>query len=166
MLLSKLKEMSIGALWVLRGKTSNQSAMREGFLVIVAADSVAGANETEAILLKNCLQALGWDNPTMYLNFPTTASPEIQRTALTQFQQEAVQQPRRCVIVFGVQAAQLIDATYVTGQIYDYKNMPLVVTHHLKEVISNPMLKAQVWADLCLALDLEMESKRNNEALG
>ncbi|PRC91509.1 uracil-DNA glycosylase family protein [Solimicrobium silvestre] len=181
MLLSRLNEMSVGPLWVLRnqpvaqletqaefqseiqsktqsqiqtdacpvcGQAWLQSTLEGSSIVVVLAAPITDAAQQK--LLDNCLQAAGWhaESSCFTLHVSCTSSPDASLMAL---QAQIAAQTPELIVVFGSTAATMINAEFSSGQIAQYANTRLIVTHHPAEMIANPSLKAQVWADLCLA---------------
>lgn len=64
----------------------------------------------------------------------------------------------RFCVLFGLDAAnQFLNADYrelvsVRGQLHTLGNMSYVITHHPSAMLKNPLLKKEVWQDLCLLL--------------
>jgi len=166
MLLSKLNAMSVGPLWVLRrnsgspagnvdgneccpvcGQSWIQSRGQDNTALTVLATPIG--DETQRILLNNCLKAAGWGDVTCISLHSTCSGGPGERLKALHALIEA-QRPE-VVIVFGQMAAQKISPDLKPGQINTYLDTRFVVTLHPEEMIRTPLLKAQVWTDLCLA---------------
>lgn len=173
MFFSKLNAMSVGTVWVMRdqkqsttksdhadfssetycavcGKPWEQSSVEAAPVVVVTADPII--DETQQKLVANCLTAAGWGGQSTSFALHASCSSNHQSALHALRLQIDAQQPE-LIIVFGLDAAQLIDAQrteFVPGQIQQFENTRLIATHHPEEMISAPALKAQVWADLCL----------------
>ena len=165
MWLSKYHEMSVGPLWVLRERSPDAalpatqvcshcaapwllSVPRQTDLLVVLP---SGVSDQAQLLLQNCLQAAGWrDVAALFsLHLPCANSAEAGLLAL---QNQLGTSPVATIVVFGADAAQRLDPTFVRGQIYSYQNARLIVTHDPQQMLDTPALKAQVWSDLCLVL--------------
>lgn len=146
MLLSKLKAMSIGTAWVLRrqqeqtsdccsvcGQPWLQPALAEQSVLAIFADPIT--DEVQQKLLANCLNAAGWYAKTTCF-FLHSACASKSQTALQEY--IATYTPQ-LIIVFG--------NTTLPADLSE--NTRLLSTHHPAEMLANPALKAQVWADFC-----------------
>ena len=56
-----------------------------------------------------------------------------------------------------------IDQTIMNlrGEIYDYKNIPVIVTYHPAYLLRSPMEKAKAWVDLCFATEVLADKKNS-----
>ena len=132
-------------------------------LVILAAPI---EDERERQLLERSLWAAGWKQPQVFFSMHamcTGAGAEqadtaaVSMTQMTQMAQAALQaqitkQQPDMVLVFGALAAQQMGLEQAQrGKRGVYANTPMVVTCHPAELIATPLLKAELWADLCLA---------------
>ena len=176
MWLSKLNEMSVGPLWVLRdqpqgspydeshqipdelqaraaqrcpvcGQSWLESGRTEsGMLAILEQPLTDGVQKT---LLQNCLRSANWHDAACFtLHGACGNSADIVAQAL---QTELAESAVRTIIIFGETAAQKIDSQLRRGQQVQFHDSRLVVTYHPDQMVATPALKAQVWADLCLA---------------
>jgi len=168
MWMSKLKEMSVGPLWVLRDKAAAHQPAAEGLatqtcpvcqqpwlqfasdnrkaIAILAAPVTDPAQLT---LLQNCLRAVEWgDVAVMSLHADCAENAEL---AVQVLQAQLAESSDASLIVFGQPAAQRLNPTFNRGQVHRFNDARLVVTHHPEQVLADRALKAAVWADLCLA---------------
>jgi len=159
MFFSKLNAMSVGPIWVWRSQTSAKvdccsncgepwvqfNAEINSVLVVLAEPMT---NDAQQKLLENCLSAAGW-NPHSHC-FSLHASCSSNSTIV--LQEYIVKHAPELLIVFGRDAAQLLSPEFISGEIHSFENTRLIVTHHPEEMMNNPALKAQVWADLCLGV--------------
>lgn len=146
MWLSRLNQMSVGPLWVLRNQAGAQPSAPSSMMAILAEPLTDPAQQT---LLQNCLRAAGWNDIAviaLHSNCSTTSEAALQT-----LQTQVTESNPRTLIVFGATAAHKINPEFKRGQIYRYQQARLVVTYHPHEMMANPALKAQVWADLCMA---------------
>jgi hypothetical protein len=178
MLGSKLNAMSVGTMWVLRTQEQSQfarhvnvcpevgccpicgqswtlpntqqraeeSRVAEHSVLVVLAEPIT--DEAQQKLFEACLAAAGWNIPLDCFSLHAPCSSNTQNAADVLQGYIAKQQPE-CIIVFGSNTAQLIHPEFVPGQIHQFANTRLMVTHHPEEMLNNPALKAQVWADFC-----------------
>jgi hypothetical protein len=174
MWLSKLKQMSVGPLWVVReqgtgdrgqiegrvdspqqsddycpvcGAAWAQTAAQDSTWLVVLASPVT--DPAQLTLLQNCLRAAGHTEGATCLTLHDSCqgqSDSVLQALATQINLTAPE----TIFIFGETTAQLIDKEWRRGQIYAYCDTRLVVTHSLHDMLVNPMLKAQVWADFCL----------------
>ena len=163
MWLSKLNEMSVGPLWVLRAQPGSVQPAevcahcRQNWLletadhaaVLIVLDT-ALTEATQQALLHNCLKAAGWQDSGSILSLhgACSASPA---PALQALQTQLAQAPGAAIIVFGQAAAQRINPQFQRGQVHHWQAARLIVTHDLQQMLEQPALKAEVWSDLCLA---------------
>lgn len=147
MFFSKLNAMSVGPLWVLRSQMCSEAELtaETSSVLPVLAKRITDAAQQK--LFENCLSAAGWDPCSVCFSLHTFCSSN----SATALQEYLLTHSPELIIVFGRDAAQLIGAEFLPGQIHSFENRRLIVTHHPEEMIINPALKAQVWADLCLA---------------
>jgi len=165
MWLNKINEMSVGPLWVLRSPAqaprigsfqSEQNCPACGAPWLHAGSDAAWVVLPEPLtdaraqtLLRNCLQAAGWREASIFmLHQSCSLSPGV---SLQNLHKQLTAGAPRIVMIFGSAVALQLDPGLVRGQIHSYQNTRLIVTHHPDEMIATPALKAQVWADLCLA---------------
>ncbi|MET3105868.1 hypothetical protein AAKU67_000157 [Oxalobacteraceae bacterium GrIS 2.11] len=156
MWLSKLNEMSVGPLWVLRAPVAQpratcpvcgQAWATENAGTSWAILAAPITDPTQQALLQNCLHAIGWDEAGSFNLHGACASP----AALQALQEQQPGSDAQTLIVFGAQAARLIDPGFERGQVHQWQGSRLIVTYHPEEMIANPALKAEVWSDLCMA---------------
>jgi len=163
MWLSKLNDMSVGPLWVLRDTATaaaepveancpvcgaawlEPAAQQQEVLVVLADPLTEPAQQT---LLDNCIRAAGWSEVAGILTLHAACSPEAGVKAL---ERQLAATPVGRVIVFGQSAAQRINPAFERGALHQFGQAGLVVTHHPAQLLATPALKAQTWADLCLA---------------
>jgi len=166
MWLSKLNQMSVGPLWVLRVQPDHAAAFcpvcgdawlhPEGgdnaVLVVLVAPII---DQAQQILLQNCLRSAGMNDCaylTLHGNCTSGSDAAIAALQKQIADRQNVATPFQTILVFGDAAAQRINPEFDRGQIHQYQHTRLIVTHHPEQMIADPSLKAQVWADLCLAL--------------
>ena len=64
----------------------------------------------------------------------------------------------RFAVLFGLEAANAflgtnhLDLVSIRGQLFTHDDMRYVITHHPDAMLANPLLKKEVWHDLCLLL--------------
>lgn len=64
----------------------------------------------------------------------------------------------RFAVLFGLEAANAflgtnhVDLVSIRGQLFTHDDMRYVITHHPDAMLANPLLKKEVWHDLCLLL--------------
>ena len=155
MLLHKLHAHAIGPLWAKRtqatkpeccsvcGQPRWQFTHMSPAVVAIIAQPITDL--TPQKLLKNCLYA-GWGEQVSVMVLHTQCSADENTMAL---QQITTLSPKH-MVVFGLEAAHYLDASFNFSQRYSYKNLPLIVTHHPDAMLTHPELKAQTWADFCL----------------
>lgn len=171
MFFSKLDAMSVGTMWILRSQEQPQFARHQhdcpemdccpmcgelwiqthvehGSILPVFATPLT--NEAQQKLVGQCLTAAGWNAHSAGFSLHASCLSNCE-TALLALQEYIARYSPELVLVFGSDAAQLLHADFIPGQIHLFENTPLIATHHPEEMINNPALKAQVWADLCLA---------------
>jgi len=163
MWLSKLNDMSVGPLWSLRatrsaaGETNEsacpvcarawlEQAAQHHEVLIILDDPIA--DPAQQALLDNCIRAAGWCDVASVLTLHAACSSDAGRSAL---ERQLTATPVRRVIVFGQSAAHRIDAAFNRGAVHPFGPAGLIVTHHPAQLLATPALKAQTWADLCLA---------------
>jgi hypothetical protein len=174
MLSSKLNAMSVGTMWVMRSQEQSQFARHakvypevefcpicglswslleaeesrtiEDSVLVVLAEPIT--DEAQQKLFENCLAAAGWNVPIDCFSLHASCSSNSQSAVAALHDYIAAQRPE-CIIVFGSDTAQLIHAELVPGQMHQFANTRLIVTHHPEEMLNNPALKTQVWADFC-----------------
>lgn len=164
MWLSKMNEMSVGPLWVLRSQAaqplpSAQLCPRCGgpwllsvpaettLLVVLASDM----NDQQHQLLHNCLHAAGWRDAAALFSLHQSCADNTG-AGLQALNVELNTAPVASIVVFGTDTARQIDPSFSRGQIHSYQNARLIVTHHPEQMLATPSLKAEVWSDLCLLL--------------
>jgi uracil-DNA glycosylase len=97
-------------------------------------------------LLKNIVQALKLPPETLHVSEQALQASQVQS--------------RFCVL-FGLQAANTFlgsshaDIDAVRGRLLSHADVSYVVTHHPQAMLENPLLKKQVWHDLCLLLSAQ-----------
>ena len=165
MWLSKLNDMSVGPLWVLReqpatatqpppgcavcGRGWLESQAQQSEVLIVLAEPIT--DPVQQALLDNCIRAAGWSDVADCLTLHAGCGSDVT-AGLGALQQQLTGTPVRRVIVFGEDAAQRINPEFRRGARLEFQQSVLVVTHHPAQLLANPALKAQTWSDLCLAL--------------
>lgn len=180
MWLSKINQMSVGPLWVLRDQPDAVAGTNAGAQAAQPNCPVCGqpwleyapepgqeisaaplivlpeplTDQAQQLLLQNCLLATGIAGvietaACLSLHSGCTANPE---SALAALQAQIEHTSPQAVIVFGAAAAEVINPAFRPGQLHQHANTALIVTCHPQEMLANPMLKAQVWSDLCLFL--------------
>lgn len=109
------------------------------WLVLCPQASDAAAQQ----LLKNIVQAL-------------KLAPEVLHVSDQDLKVTQVQS--RFCILFGLQAANTFlgtnhaEITSIRGQLLKHADLSYVVTHHPHAMLEDPLLKKQVWHDVCLLL--------------
>jgi len=82
----------------------------------------------------------------------------LEEVSLYQQPLQLTQVNTRFCVLFGLEHAnQFLATNYaemaaIRGQILTYGDMMVVVTHHPQAMLENPLLKREVWQDLCLLL--------------
>ncbi len=122
-------------------------------LVVLA---TALSNPPEQQLLAQCLWAAGWREPQVCFALHAACSDQASVASLAALRAQISRQCPQVIVVFGATAAQWLiaddrSAPVLRGESGHYANVRVVVTHDLPELISKPALKAELWADLCLA---------------
>ncbi len=83
-------------------------------------------------------------------------SHEIEQCLPYLYQQIALIKPKKIIALGNTAAHALLGGNAplktLRGQIQYYQNIPVIVTYHPAYLLRSPLEKAQVWADLCLAL--------------
>lgn len=165
MWLSQIQAMSVGPLWLLKTPASHLEPAAQGSVcpscaapwlqlscagvdrVVVLADLIS--DEREQTLLNNCLHAAGWQDAAVLLLHQRCDAVDHAVQALQQIISEHA---GMTVLVFGERATQLLDPQLQRGGLAHYHGATLIATHHPQQLLSDSALKAEVWADLCLAL--------------
>jgi DNA polymerase len=94
-------------------------------------------------LLENIVRALKLTPEELHVSHQPLKAPQVQ----SQF-----------AILFGLDAANTFlgtnhtDIASIRGQMLTHAEMRYVITHHPDAMLSNPLLKKEVWHDLCLLL--------------
>ncbi|MFD0914179.1 hypothetical protein [Methylophilus luteus] len=97
-------------------------------------------------LLQNIVQALKLPHETLHVSEQALQASQVQSSF--------------CVL-FGLQAANTFlgsshaDIAEVRGRLLTHADVSYVVTHHPQAMLENPLLKKQVWHDLCLLLSAQ-----------
>jgi uracil-DNA glycosylase len=97
-------------------------------------------------LLQNIVQALKLPPETVYVSEQALQASQVQS---------------RFCILFGLQAANTFlgtshdDMAAIRGRLLTHADISYVVTHHTQAMLENPLLKKQVWHDLCLLLSAQ-----------
>jgi uracil-DNA glycosylase len=97
-------------------------------------------------LLQNIVQALKLPPETVYVSEQALQASQVQS---------------RFCILFGLQAANTFlgtshdDMAAIRGRLLTHADISYVVTHHPLAMLENPLLKKQVWHDLCLLLSAQ-----------
>lgn len=157
MWVNKIRAMSIGALWVAR--TQNEETCPDcgqvwvhaapgGSDVLVLLEQPVLAL-TEQTLLANCLKAAGWHDTASCMSLHASCSSYPEQVLRVIREQVDQLQPGK-IVVFGARTVSLIDAQLQTGEVQNWQDRPLIVTHSLREMLDDPRLKARVWRDLCV----------------
>jgi uracil-DNA glycosylase len=111
---------------------------------LVLCPSAADASAQQ--LLQNIVQALKLPPETLHVSEQALQASQVQS--------------RFCVL-FGLQAANTFlgsshaDIDAVRGRLLTHADVSYVVTHHPQAMLENPLLKKQVWHDLCLLLSAQ-----------
>jgi uracil-DNA glycosylase len=101
------------------------------------------ADVAEQQLLQKIVQALKLPPETVYVSEQALEASQVQS---------------RFCILFGLQAANTFlgtshdDMAAIRGRLLTHADISYVVTHHPQAMLENPLLKKQVWHDLCLLL--------------
>lgn len=112
------------------------------WLILCPSASDAAAQQ----LLQNIVQALKLPPETLHVSEQALQASQVQS--------------RFCVL-FGLQAANTFlgsshaDIDAVRGRLLTHADASYVVTHHPQAMLENPLLKKQVWHDLCLLLSAQ-----------
>jgi uracil-DNA glycosylase len=94
-------------------------------------------------LLKNIVQALKLPPEALHVSDQDLKATQVQS---------------RFCILFGLQAANTFlgtnhaEITSIRGQLLKHADLSYVVTHHPHAMLEDPLLKKQVWHDVCLLL--------------
>lgn len=110
-----------------------------------AADAAA-QQSLQNQLLEKIVQALKLPPETLHVSEQALQASQVQS--------------RFCVL-FGLQAANTFlgsshaDIAEVRGRLLSHADVSYVVTHHPQAMLENPLLKKQVWHDLCLLLSAQ-----------
>jgi uracil-DNA glycosylase len=97
-------------------------------------------------LLQNIVQALKLPPETVHVSEQALQASQVQS---------------RFCILFGLQAANTFlgtshdDMAAIRGRLLTHADISYVVTHHPQAMLENPLLKKQVWHDLCLLLSAQ-----------
>jgi uracil-DNA glycosylase len=97
-------------------------------------------------LLQNIVQALKLPPETVHVSEQALPASQVQS---------------RFCILFGLQAANTFlgtshdDMAAIRGRLLTHADISYVVTHHPQAMLENPLLKKQVWHDLCLLLSAQ-----------
>jgi hypothetical protein len=165
MWMSKLNDMSVGPLWVLRKRDASghsepaattavcptcgeawlQAATSE--IPVVAIVGAPMTDPAQQTLLQNCLHAAGWSGVAVAALH--TGCADTADAAMTALQPHLA--GATTLIVFGEAAAQRLSPEFSRGRVHHFHNARLIVTCHPEQMLADPTLKAAVWADLCLA---------------
>ncbi|MGP1717308.1 MAG: hypothetical protein ACTS9Y_09020 [Methylophilus sp.] len=101
------------------------------------------SDTTAQQLLQNIVQALKLPTEALHIAYEQVSVTQVQS---------------RFGILFGLQAANRFLGTNhaeiasVRGQLLTHAGLTYIVTHHPQAMLENPLLKKQVWHDLCLLL--------------
>jgi uracil-DNA glycosylase len=104
------------------------------------------ADAAEQQLLQNIVQALKLPPETVHVSEQAVQASQVQS---------------RFCILFGLQAANTFlgtshdDMADIRGRLLTHADISYVVTHHPQAMLENPLLKKQVWHDLCLLLSAQ-----------
>jgi uracil-DNA glycosylase len=97
-------------------------------------------------LLQNIVQGLKLPPETVHVSEQALPASQVQS---------------RFCILFGLQAANTFlgtshdDMAAIRGRLLTHADISYVVTHHPQAMLENPLLKKQVWHDLCLLLSAQ-----------
>lgn len=124
------------------------------------ADSPAVAAEplVQTPWLLYCPQASDAQSQQLLQNIMRALQLPLEEVSLYQQDLQLTQVNTRFCVLFGLAEANQFLATEhaqmaaVRGQILTYGNMMVVITHHPQAMLENPLLKREVWHDLCLLL--------------
>lgn len=124
------------------------------------ADSPAVAAEplVQTPWLLYCPQASDTQSQQLLQNIMRALQLPLEQVSLYQQDLQLTQVNTRFCVLFGLeQANQFLATEYahlaaVRGQILTYGDMMVVITHHPQAMLDNPLLKREVWHDLCLLL--------------
>lgn len=124
------------------------------------ADSPAVALEplVQTPWLLYCPQADDAQSQQLLQNIMRALQLPLEEVSLYQQPLQLTQVNTRFCVLFGLaQANQFLATEYaqmaaVRGQILPYGDMMVVITHHPQAMLENPLLKREVWQDLCLLL--------------
>ena len=117
----------------------SESLIESPWLLLCPQVSDAAAQQ----LLQNIVHALKLPSETLHIS--------DQEVKVTQVKS-------RFCILFGLQAANTFfgtnhaDIASIRGQLLTHSDLRYVVTHHPDAMLENPLLKKEVWHDLCLLL--------------
>jgi len=105
-----------------------------------------------------CPQASNVQSQQLLQNIMRALQLPLEEVALYQQPLQVAQVKSRFCVLFGLeQANQFLAADYadlaaIRGQILTYGDMVVIVTHHPQAMLESPLLKREVWEDLCLLL--------------
>jgi uracil-DNA glycosylase len=105
-----------------------------------------------------CPQASDTQSQQLLQNIMRALQLPLEAVSLYQQDLQLAQVNTRFCVLFGLaQANQFLATEYaqmaaVRGQILTYGDMMVVITHHPQAMLENPLLKREVWHDLCLLL--------------
>jgi len=105
-----------------------------------------------------CPQASDTQSQQLLQNIMRALQLPLEEVSLYQQDLQLAQVNTRFCVLFGLeQANQFLATEYaqmaaVRGQILTYGDMMVVITHHPQAMLENPLLKREVWHDLCLLL--------------
>lgn len=124
------------------------------------ADSPAVAAEplVQTPWLLYCPQASDAQSQQLLQNIMRALQLPLEEVSLYQQDLQLTQVNTRFCVLFGLaEANQFLATEYaqmaaVRGQILTYGDMMVVITHHPQAMLENPLLKREVWHDLCLLL--------------
>lgn len=105
-----------------------------------------------------CPQAEDDDSQTLLTNIVKAMQLAPDEMVLVQSPEALLQYQTQKMVLFGLDAANTYlhthhqDIQQVRGQCLLHEDVTYVVTHHPREMLSKPLLKREVWQDLCLLL--------------
>jgi DNA polymerase len=120
-------------------------------------------------LLDNMLRAIGLNRQqNVYLSNVLKCRPPEQHHSLSSeieqclpylHQQIELIKPKKIIVLGNTAAHALLGGNVplktLRGQIHHYQAIPVIVTYHPAYLLRSPLEKAHVWADLCLAKDMD-----------
>lgn len=165
MWLSQIQQMSVGPLWLVRQTTTGVEAVTTSGSCVSCAEpwlQLSGTDPTRLVvlaepltdsrqqsLLHNCLRSAGWQEAGWFQLHKNCAGSE---RALQALQLTLLDHGKVTMLVLGSTAAQILAPDLNRGQAAQYHGAGVIVTHHPEQMLNDPLCKAEVWSDLCLAI--------------